>query len=232
MKGKPSPIKLGPHPHGFTIVELLIVIGIIAVLIAILLPVLARAREMASRVQCTSNMRQIATASVAYAADNGGLFPEPLNWLYNWLTVVPTDQQQVTTGELWPYLKDLRPYHCPIDEPPWQGSHNLTSYLINGNILPANTGVLAGTQRLSRFKSNAVCFWEADETSATTQSPWNDGGSEPYEGITHRHGGGAAVGHFDGSAEFLSAIQWADELTQMPGPLWCEPGTANGVYKE
>lgn len=215
-------------PEGFTIVELLIIVGIISVLVAILLPMLARAREMASRVQCTSNLRQIAAASVAYAADNDGMFPEPFNWLYNSVTVVPTSQQQAMTGELWPYLKDLRPYHCPIDEPPWAGSHNLTSYLINGCILPA--GYLSGTQPLRQFKSRAVCYWEADETSASTGAPWNDGGSQPNEGVTHRHGGGAAVGHFDGSAEFLSARQWADELTQMPGPLWCEPTTANGQW--
>ena len=67
-----------PRKHGFTLVELLVVIGIIALLISILLPALQSARQSATVVACLSNIRQLGLATAGYVSENQSTLPEAM----------------------------------------------------------------------------------------------------------------------------------------------------------
>jgi len=83
---------------GFTLVELLVVIGIIAILIGVLLPALSKARAQANLVACSSNLRQLSTCMLMYNQDYKG------HLVVEW-----------TKGPLWPYL--LKPYFGKLPGP-------------------------------------------------------------------------------------------------------------------
>ena len=61
--------------HAFTLIELLVVIAIIAILAALLLPTLSKAKERAQRTVCKNNQRQVALTAIIYAGENGEQFP-------------------------------------------------------------------------------------------------------------------------------------------------------------
>ncbi|HYE17030.1 MAG TPA: type II secretion system protein [Tepidisphaeraceae bacterium] len=90
--------------RGFTVVELLVVIAIIGVLVAILLPVLNKARSSSQAVGCLSNLRHITLGLNLYAADNHHYFPAPADVSrVSWESVLRT------------YLSAREAYHCLSD---------------------------------------------------------------------------------------------------------------------
>lgn len=72
--------------RGFTLIEVLIVVGIIGLLTAIAVPVISRARAASKRVTCISNLHQIAAAFHVFADRNGGYLPDPSASQVSWET--------------------------------------------------------------------------------------------------------------------------------------------------
>lgn len=98
--------------HAFTLIELLVVVAIIALLIAILLPSLSRARATARNTVCLSNLHQLALATQYYAEDYQGRLPYIRGSVApNYANAPYYQYHQIFL--FWKYLKDLDIYVCP-----------------------------------------------------------------------------------------------------------------------
>jgi prepilin-type N-terminal cleavage/methylation domain-containing protein len=149
----------------FTLIELLVVIAIIAILAAVLLPVLGHARQAGWRANCVSNLHQVTLGWIMYNLDNNGRFPYNQNgtdtnidWVANhedynndpasanWGLLVDSRHSQLA-----PYVADPRVYKCPADRSciggltglPRVRSYSMSQAIganTNGTLVPPGTG--------------------------------------------------------------------------------------------
>lgn len=165
-----------PDRRGFTLVELLVVIGIITLLIALLLPALNRAREAGRRTQCLSNIRQLALAMIHYANVHKGYLPAaaaqnidpqtPSDWIW-WGNTPGGTPRDIQQSAIAPYIGGFneKVFLCPSDDPNFR-PRTLTNF--NGPYRYSYSfSSRAEMGRLEWFKRSSEVILLAEEESAT-----------------------------------------------------------------
>ncbi len=212
--------------RAFSLVELLVVTGIIAILIGILLPVISKARASAMSLTCLSNLRQMAIAAQAYANDSGGSYP--IAYAYAWDTTATTvyawdlttideagQPTRVVPGLLWRSNDPTRIQQCPSFDgqanwgvDPYTGYNYNTSYVGHGQFesisVPAKISSI-------RWPSVTALFGDGEWGGGANKfmrAPFPNGGDASFIGRYagtqgFRHRGRTNVAFCDGHAESL-----------------------------
>lgn len=197
----------------FTLLELLITIGILATLLAILLPTVSRAREQAKQISCMSNMRQITMAFLEYTNDSRGRFLPPDSSIAQAGLASSTDQSEVIPALYRGYAHASRVFHCPSDDRAGKLSYSINDFL--GGTWPAFTHPLAC---LPEARHPAEVFVLIEEINRNPKVANNNGGFvvQPppspvwidFPAVPHM--GGTAITFLDGHCEYWV---WSDPQT-------------------
>lgn len=236
--------------RAFTLLELLVVIGVIAVLLAILLPVLFSMRERGQRTACLSNLHQLDTALLTYTQDNDGFFP----------TRGPNGSGHLPewSDGVQKYVRDADVFRCPSCPIPASFSHLNSDgseqidggYALNYEISGAHQSVAVGVDpgplipiadMTVPFPATTVAFCErgfrtgpekgsASYSSATSAPDMGDG-LEPGESRfgppgALRHQGGSNYAFVDGHVRWYRPDQVAGSEDTFKGVLLGNNGSS------
>ena len=204
------------NQRAFTLIELLVVIAIIAILAAMLLPAIARAKDQAWSTKCLNNYRQIGIACTMYANDHNDALPLSAHQGASWV------------GSLQSYLAGTNLWRCPRD----QNKTRLYSSAINDFLLPP----VPGETRKDYSKNStlpcacATFLMGETKTNATGDhfhfaDPFEGGYAPPFFAAqvdVERHKKSANYLYVDGHVERLSWNAVKPKLTQI-GSTFVDP---------
>jgi prepilin-type N-terminal cleavage/methylation domain-containing protein len=208
---------------GFTLIELLVVIAIIALLMAILIPVLHRAREQGKRAVCLNNTQTLVLAWIMYAEANDGRIPRaPASensavkdcWIRKppgTLPIEAPEEEQIEAlkaGVLFPYTQNVKVYRCPVAMAREMRTYSIV-HAMNGSGLGQGGPVCRELFNINHPGTRIVFI---DDYGEDWDAAWAVHYSSPkwWNPIPMRHGKGTVASHADGHSEFHN---WTDPRT-------------------